>query len=254
MEQRSQHDIYKRRPFENFLPVNWTNWKFWLPLGLNVASLNLIWWAFPLQYATHIAENKPHLTPLILFTIVVAVAFSLIITQNFRSYLSWPLLGLSGFLALNPLLHTRHEVFILLILLVAVLALLQQHWLGMQSILGLVLLTVLGGLAVPVSIFYLANGYLTRPFLWSLLPLMLSFTFTYTAILLPNAHGRQLSLLTAGLLVAALLSYRSDAQGLALIVLIAFAWLMQFMRAQPGNWQYSVLLVLQALIVWGIYH
>jgi hypothetical protein len=250
---RTRPNVYQRRPFENFLPVNWRNWRFWVPLTLNVLAMQVVWWIFPLQYASDIAQQQPKLAPLFLFTVVLSIAISLIITQNFRSFLSWPLLGISAFLAFNPLMHTRHEVFLLLILLVALFALLQQHWLGLQSVLGLILLTVLGGLVIPISIFFLANDYLTRPFLWSLLPLAFSFLFTFTPILLPNTAGRQLSLLTAGLFIASVLSAHATLSDFIASGLIVFAWFMQFMRSQPGNWQYSVLLVLQAIIVWIIY-
>lgn len=255
MPRRITVDPRERRAYESFHPVNFFDWRQWVPLVIIILSLNLIWWRQPLLHTKTLSEATVtwQIIPLFGYTITLAIGITLLITQNLRSLLSYAFLGASILLTFSSLIQTRHEIFLLLLLLSVFFIILQQQWLGLQNWLGLVLLSVLATYAVPVTIFYISNGFVTHRYLNQLLPMLFGFGFFFTPIIMPNPDGRKLSILTLGLFWVTVFS---DAIGIGTIFVMLFsliAFILQFVKAKIGSWQpmgYVLMFVLAMLLVY----
>ncbi|MEX0381229.1 hypothetical protein AB3K25_02410 [Leuconostoc sp. MS02] len=249
-------DPQEKRSYENFTPAGFFDWRRWVPLLVIVISLNLVWWRQPLLHTKALsgAAITWQLIPLFGYTVTIAIAITLMMTQNFRSILSYLFVALSMLFTFSSLIQTRHEVFILLLLFSAFFIAVQQTWIGLQNWLGLLLLSVLATFAIPVSIFYITNNFLTQRFIWQLLPMLFGFGFYFTPILMPNPDGRKLSILTLGLFWVTLLSHTVDVSTIFIIIFSLFAFILQFVKARIGNWQHMGYVLMLALSMLLIYH
>lgn len=232
------------------------DWRRWTPLAVIVISLNIIWWRQPLLHTKALsgAGITWQLIPLFGYTVTIAIAMALMMTQNFRSISSYLFLALSILFTFSSLIQTRHEVFTLLLLLSIFFIAIQQTWLGLQNFLGLLLLSILATFAIPISIFYITNNFLTHRFIWQLLPMLFGFGFYFTPILMPNPDGRKLSILTLGLFWVAILSHNVGISTVFIIIFSLIAFILQFVKAKIGNWQHMGYVLLMALSMLLIYH
>lgn len=253
---RATTNPQERRSYENFTPAGFFDWRRWMPLVVIVVSLNIVWWRQPLLHTQTLsaATVSWQIMPLFGYTLVLSIAVTLLITQNFRSLLSYLFLGISLLFTFSSLIQTRHEVFILLLLLSAFFIAIQQSWLGLQNILGLILLSVLSTFTIPIAIFYVTNNFLTQRFIWQLLPLFFAFLFYFTPIMMPNPDGRKLSILTLGLFWVTLFSHAVNFGTLFIIIFSLFAFVLQFVKAKIGNWQHMGYVLMLALSTLLIYH
>ncbi|VTU62725.1 integral membrane protein [Lactobacillus plantarum JDM1] [Leuconostoc pseudomesenteroides] len=254
LPRRLSTDARDKRILENFSPAKLKDWRFWVPLIVIVISLNLVWWRLPLMHTQDLEGDLTWaLAPLFGYTITIAIGIALMMTQNFRSLLSYLFFAFSILFTFNSLIQARHEIWLLLLILVAFFIAVQQLWLGLQNILGLILLSVLATFTIPIAIFYSENNYLTQKFIIQLLPMLFAFFFYFTPIIMPNPDGRKLSLLSIGLFWAALLSHHVGATTIVIFILSMFAFVLQFVKARIGNWQnmiYVFLLALSMLLVY----
>lgn len=246
----------EKRHYENFTPAGFFDWRRWIPLAVIVISLNIIWWRQPLLHTKALsgAGITWQLIPLFGYTVTIAIAMALMMTQNFRSISSYLFLALSILFTFSSLIQTRHEIFTLLLLLSIFFIAIQQTWLGLQNFLGLLLLSILATFAIPISIFYITNNFLTHRFIWQLLPMLFGFGFYFTPILMPNPDGRKLSILTLGLFWVAILSHNVGISTVFIIIFSLIAFILQFVKAKIGNWQHMGYVLLMALSMLLIYH
>lgn len=256
MPRRITADPRERRAYEDFHPVDFFDWRQWVPLVVIVVSLNLVWWRQPLLHTKSLAGAALtwQIVPLFGYTLAVAIAVTLLMTQNLRSLLSYAFLGLSILLTFSALIQTRHEIFLLLLLLSGFFIAIQQQWLGLQNWLGLVLLSVLATYTVPVAIFYTTNGFVTHRYLAQLLPMLFGFGFFFTPVIMPNPDGRKLSILTLGLFWVTVFSHAVSFGTIFVIIFSLLAFVLQFVKAKIGNWQHMGYVLMLALSMLIIYH
>lgn len=246
----------ERRSYENFTPAGFFDWRRWAPLAAIVISLNIVWWRQPLLHTKALAGAAMtwQIVPLFGYTLTIAIGMTLMMTQNFRSILSYLFLILSILFTFSSLIQTRHEIFILLLLLTGFCAAVQQNWFGLQNWLGLVLFSVLATYTIPISIFYVTNNFVTQRFIWQLLPMLFGFGFYFTPIFMPNPDGRKLSILTLGLFLATVFSHEMAISTVFIIIFSLLAFILQFVKAKIGNWQHMGYVLMLALSMLLIYH
>lgn len=255
MPHRLTSNPQAKRSYESFTPAGLFDWRRWVPLIVIVISLNIIWWRQPLLHTKALLGSSitSQVLPLFGYTLTIAIGVTLMLTQNFRSLLSYLFFGLSILFTFSSLIQTRQEIFFLLLILSIFLIIIQQSWLGLQNWMGLLLLSVLATFTIPIAIFYIQNSFLTQRFLWQLVPMFLGFGFYFTPILMPNPDGRKLSILTLGLFWVALFSHTVALSTIFIILFSLLAFVLQFVKAKIGNWQhmgYVLLLALSMLLIY----
>ncbi len=255
MPSRFSTNPQDKRNFENFTQTHFFDWRRWIPLTIIVLSLNFTWWYQPLLHSTSLTGmgSTWHTLPLFVYSIMVSIGLTLVITQNFRSLISYLFFGISLLLTLTSFIQSRHEIFILLGLLSIFFILIQQPIIGLQNWLGLVVLSVLATFSIPVAIFYISNNFVTQRFLWQLVPMLFGFGFYFTPILMPNPDGRKLSILTLGLFLVAVLSHQIGLGTPLIIIFCLLGFILQFVKAKIGNWQNMGYILLLALSMFIIY-
>lgn len=255
MPRRLSNDAQDKRSFENFYPIHFRDRRFWIPLSVIVISLNIIWWRLPLLHTQSLQGSITwQIAPLFCYTIAIAVGMALMMTQNFRSLISYIFFAVGSLFTFSSLIQSRHEIFVLLLLLCVFLVIVQQLWLGLQNILGLILLAVLATLTVPIAIFYVQNNFVTEKFILQLLPMFFGFIFYFNPILMPNPDGRKLSILTLGLFWVVLFSHHVGVSTIFVVLFSLLAFVLQFMKAKLGNWQNMGYILLQAFSMLLLYH
>lgn len=256
MPRRFSLNAFDHRPFEQFARLDKMDWRFWTPLVVIVTSLNIVWWYLPLHYSSHTLQVPFtwQLAPMMGYTLTTSIAIALIITQNFRSYLSYLFIVLGTLFTFTSLIQTRQEIFWLLLLFNALLIIIQQLWLGIQNILGLLLFGALATFTIPIALFYVQNDFITQRFLIYLLPVFFNFFFYFTPIIMPNPNGRKLSILTLALFIVAIFSHHVDFGIIFILLFSCAAFILQFTKAKIGNWQNMLYVLLQMISLIIMYH
>ncbi|GMA70265.1 hypothetical protein GCM10025879_15110 [Leuconostoc litchii] len=254
MPRRLSNDARDKRSFENFYPIHFRDRRFWLPLAVILLSLNVVWWRLPLLHTKMLQGAITwQITPLLCYTISTALGMALMMIQNFRSLTSYVFFAISILFTFSSLIQSRHEIFVLLLILCLFLIMIQQLWLGLQNVLGLLLMSILATYTVPIAIFYVQNNYVTQRFIVQLLPMLFGFIFFFTPIIMPNPDGRKLSILTLGLFWVILFSHQVGINTIFIILCSILAFTLQFVKAKLGNWQNMGYVLLQAIAMLLLY-
>ncbi|MFC6290026.1 hypothetical protein [Levilactobacillus angrenensis] len=187
---------------------------------------NFLWWLA----GTTAATGTPLATDvkffLAIYGIFLAAGVFLILKRHFQSTIG-PILVVAaatmGFLA-APNAHLI-QIFALLLCIFLVLACVPQ--LGLQSVYGLIVFSVLAGCGVPVILFFLRNHYLALQFLRPLIPLMGSYLAFFESYYLTAERDWRLTLIAPIICVLSLFMLPISWHLLIIILLLAAHWWLQ---------------------------
>ncbi|CAH1850564.1 hypothetical protein [Convivina praedatoris] len=169
----------------------------WLTIIIMVLCLNVIWWQQPIFYEHFLAQAQHwDVWPLVGYSFSASVAIALMIRSNFTHRASYLFLVLSMLVIANSQIRTRFEILLLLLLFICFLFMIPQKIFQIKNALGLLIFSVLATYAIPVSIYFLANNFITQLFLHQSWIMLFAFLYFFTPLFLPNARGRLLSLAT----------------------------------------------------------
>ncbi|MDF7626421.1 hypothetical protein PUF88_00705 [Lactobacillaceae bacterium L1_55_11] len=215
------------------------NQKKWLNIAGMVLGLNLIWWQQALAHPDIFNRAEQwQLWTLLIYSLSCGLSVALLIKNRFQGRGSYVLWALSMVVMLNPQVRSRFEIATLLFLFSTLLILLPQNILRLKNGLGLIVFSVLSTYAVPVSLFYLANNYLTDSFVGQSWLVLYAFLFFFTPLFLPNARGRLLSLVTLAVYwIAALVQLGFHISALLATLFSLPVFLFQFNKRYFTTWQ-----------------
>lgn len=222
-----------------------------ITLIVSVLSQLAIWWVYPLIYSRNLAGGQWQQNPLLLiYTVLLAIAvyFTLGQTRYKISTLAIALVPVA-FLYFLYQQMTAQQV-LLLSLLPITLILINIAPLKLQNIIGLTLYSVIATLSVPVAIFYQQNTFLTIPFIYSLLPLFVSYLYYMASIFITNIHHRRLASFVLGvILLIIVLTLPWNSWTLLAVILIAFTWLIMINLTIKTEYLFGILSTLQAITI-----
>ncbi|CAK8053612.1 hypothetical protein [Eupransor demetentiae] len=207
-------------------------------IGITLA-LNIIWWQEPIFHGDVLAKAQQwQIWPLLGYSFSCSASIAFLIRNRFTHSASYLFLLLSMLVAFNSQIRNRFEIFALLILFAIFLALVPQDILHLKNTLGLLAFSVLAAYAVPVSISFLANNYITQIFINRSWPMLYGFIFFFTPIFIPNAKGRLLSLVTIlAFWIASLLTFGFHLNVFLAILLSLPPFLLQFNKPNFIRWE-----------------
>lgn len=190
---------------------------------------SIIWWYVPVSYAGKIstASYGYNLVFLFLFSLTVAASAQLLFSTEFKSRFSLLTIIASFVLAFSGVINGKFVILLMLLLLPAFLFVLQIQPFQMQNEFGWLIYSLLATLMIPTTIFFFIAHFLSWPFIWSLIPLWLSFLLflTPTFMLERNWKYRLLSLISGVLLIISILFETISIAHIIAIVLVIAAWL-----------------------------
>lgn len=196
-------------------------------LFIFTACQNILWWLAGSTAATGSPLATDVKIYLLIYGVFLAAGIFLILNRHFQSRIG-PILVVAaatmGFLA-APSNHLV-QLFALLLCIFLVLACVPQ--LGLQSIYGLIVFSVLAGCGVPVILFFLRNHYLAIQFLTPLLPLIASYLAFFEAYYLTAERDWRLTLITPAIFIISLAALTFSWQLILVVgIVIAHWWLQQ---------------------------
>lgn len=230
-------------------PINWKT--VWIAPTLSCIAQILIWWTYPLIYSKQLSAGQWQNNPwLMTYSIFLALAIYYTFNDAFKGWRHYLLLLVPLFL----LYFLYHEVtiqqFILLFLMPISLILFHFKWLNLQNIFGLILYSGISTLSMPVVIFYQQNTFLTKPFLLSLLPLLLSYLFYMSIIFVPEGKKKRMTALVFGvMLLLNTLSLPWNIWTFLAIIIIVFTWMVLINLDLKQKFRMSFFSILQAITV-----
>ncbi|MFT8469434.1 MAG: hypothetical protein ABF460_07595 [Oenococcus sp.] len=200
------------------------------PLLMTLLAFNTAWWHYSdinLDISQLFVRNSTTWL-ILLYTVMIALAFFASFSQNSFKFSGLVLTILSGLPILFIGNRLDSRVAELLLLISAFLLLLQIHAFNLKSVYGMLAFSFMAGAAIPTAIFCLQNGHVNRAFLYSLIPLSMTFAFFLTPIFVPK-----------GLLKS------------VLSMLIGLALIIYTLTEAVNVWFFLNLLVL--LVTWAIF-
>lgn len=189
-------------------------------------SQNILWWLAGSTAST----GTPLATDVKIYLwgygLLLAAGIFLILKRHFQSHIG-PILVVAAATMEILAAPSDHlvQVFALLLCIFLVLACIPQ--LGLQSVYGLLVFSVLGGYGVPVLLFFLRNHYLAIQFLPPLIPLMASYLYFYESYYLGGERDWRLTLITPIIFVLSLFILGLTWRLLPIILIVAAHWWLQ---------------------------
>lgn len=251
--QQSTHGNNNRRPNSQMpnRPKSWWRRFPYVSMILSIISQLVIWWTYPLIYSKNLVGGRWQENPLLL-TYSILCAFTIFWTfrRGFNDWKNFLFLVIPVGYIYFLYQQMSFQQVILLALLPLTLVFIQTKWLSLQNTIGLVLFSGIATLALPVTIFYQQNTYLTQPFLISLLPLLLSYLFYMSSIFVPEGRERRIIALAFGIaLLLNVLSLPWNIWTLIAIVIIVFTWMILINLNLKAKYRIGVYSVLQMTTV-----
>lgn len=206
---------------------------------------NLLWWFVGSTSATGQALTWRVKFALLGYGGLLAAGYFLILNHQFRSHIG-PILVVAAATMGLLAAPTNHlvQLFAILLCIFLVLACIPQ--LGLQSIYGLVVFSILAGCGVPVILFFLRNHYLATQFLLTLIPIMVSYLTFFAPYYLQHLQDWRLTLIAPAILVITILFLPfNGAHLLAIALVIGQWWVLQRLNV---NYRLVTASVLQVLI------
>lgn len=222
-----------------------------ITLFISVISQLAIWWVYPLIYSRNLAGGQWQQNPLlVIYTVLLAFAVYFTIGQS-RYRISTVAIAFLpvAFLYFLYQQMTFQQV-LLLSLLPITLILIRITPLKLQNIVGLNLYAVIATLSVPVAIFYQQNTFLTIPFIYSLLPLFVSYLYYMASLFIMDLrHKRLASFILGVILMVLVLTLPWNSWTLLAVILIVFTWLIMVNLTIKTEYMFGILSTLQAITI-----
>ncbi|MDR3241302.1 MAG: hypothetical protein LBT37_03935 [Lactobacillaceae bacterium] len=242
-EQFINHPVAPKKPIYKQIP--------WFSVIFSVVAQILIWWVYPLIYSKGLSAGQWQNNPLLL-TYSFFLALTIFFTFN-RRFVGWLnfLFLIIPFILLYFLYKemTIHQIILLTLLPVALVAI-HLKWLNLQNIFGLILFSGLSTLSLPVVIFYQQNTFLTKPFLVSLLPLLLSYLFFMSVIFIPEGQKKRVTALVFGVMfLLNILSLPWNLWTLLATLILIATWMVLINLDLKQRYRMSFFTVLQAITI-----
>ncbi|QBO36663.1 hypothetical protein EQG49_09425 [Periweissella cryptocerci] len=227
----------------------------WISALITVIAQNVIWWTYPLIYSQHLNGQLPvNLQVLIGYTIFVSLGIFFTFNSRFRSWIAPFFLIASLILTFSSLIKGSIELFIMLLMFSGFMLLVQFKWLKLQNTFGLIIYSVGASFALPMTIFYLQNSYVTEPFLWTLLPLILSYLFFMSPIFIENETPKRMVSLVFGLFfLIDILTLPLNFWTILAILIVTVTWLILINLRLKRDYQMVAFTVLQMITVLMIF-
>jgi hypothetical protein len=244
---RSRQQTITRRTLHK---LTWRNFPY-VSLLLATVGQNLIWWLYPLIYSQNLEGGHwNHNLVLLAYSILLAAAIFMTLNSGFRGWSNYFILLLPAIFLYFLYQRMSVQQVILLALLPIALVLIHTRWLNLQNILGLILFSGLATLTVPVSVFYQQNTYLTMPFIFSLLPLLLAYLFFMSAIFVPNGRKKRATSLAFGVaLLLDVLTLPWNGWTFMAVIIIIFTWMVLINLELKQRYRMTVFTVLETITV-----
>lgn len=189
----------------------------------------IIWWYVPVSYAGKIATASYgyNLVFLFLFSLTVAASAQLLFSTEFKSRFSLLTIMASFVLAFSGVINGKFVILLMLLLLPTFLFVLQIQPFQLQNEFGWLIYSLLATLMIPTTIFFFIAHFLSWSFIWSLIPLWLSFLLflTPTFMLSRDWKYRLFSLVSGVLLIISILFKSINTAHIIAIILVVAAWL-----------------------------
>jgi len=187
---------------------------------------NILWWLAGSTASTGTPLGTDVKIYLLIYGLLLAAGIFLLLKRHFQSHIG-PILVVAaatmGILA-APSDHLV-QAFALLLCVFLVLACIPQ--LGLQSIYGLIVFSVLAGYGVPVLLFFLRNHYLAVQFLTPLVPLMASYLTFFEPYYLTGERDWRWTLVTPIIFCLSLFALGIFWQMILIIAIVAAHWWLQ---------------------------
>lgn len=227
----------------------------WISAIITIVAQNVIWWTYPLIYSQHLNGQLPvNLQVLIGYTIFVGAGTFFTFNSRFRSWIAPFFLAASLVLTFSSLIKGSIELFIMLLMFSGFMLLVQLKWLKLQNTYGLVIYSLGASFALPMTIFYLQNGYVTEPFLWTLLPLTLSYLFFMSPIFIDaETPKRIVSLVFGVILLIDILTLPLNFWTILAIIIVTVTWVVLINLRLKRDYQMVAFTVLQMITVLMIF-
>ncbi|GAB6091816.1 hypothetical protein [Furfurilactobacillus curtus] len=204
----------------------------WALVGIFMLAQNIIWWSYPIHYG-RITGATFQLNQLLLlaFSLTMSLTSFLMFQANFRSLWAHVPILIGLLLAWSGIIRGNFEILIMLLMLAGFWLVVEQRWLNLQNVWGLIIYGVLTTFPLSAAIFFFQNRYLSPTFLLNLLPLLGCQLF-FTAPIFESASSRQsrTALLTGGLLILIILALRRSLLGVLAIgmVILTYFFMINF--------------------------
>lgn len=140
------------------------------------ACLMLIGWSYvPFAYSLQIKTTvfSHDLNGLFAYQACIVLALALFLAQANFSLTSIGLLLASFFFAISGFLHGNIFLFLLLMLLPIYLIICEFFFDDLQNIIGLLVLSLLMALSIPIAFTFMTVKFLSWTYIWQLIPLFL---------------------------------------------------------------------------------
>lgn len=199
----------------------------WQLLAVSVVIQLITWWYVPISYAAKISTStfQTHLVFLFLYTVVVAGSTHLLLNSEFTSRFVLLLIIASFVLAFSGI--ERPVLLALLLLVPAFLLVLYFPWLQMQNEFGLLVFSLMETICIPATIFFFTAHFLSWSFIWTLIPMWLSYMFFQLPSFAEDGSGlfRIISTILGVILIGAVLFDSISMIHIVAIILVVASWL-----------------------------
>lgn len=224
---------------------------FWISPALGSIAQLLMWWTYPLIYSKQLTAGQWQNNPLLMtYSVFLALTIYITFNRQFKSVLNYLLLIVPFILLFFLYREMTIQQVIILILMPIALVLIHLEWLNLQNIFGLILFSGLATLSLPVVIFYQQNTFLTKPFLFSLFPLLLCYLFYMCIIFIPAGKQKRITSLVFGtILLLNILSLPWNIWTFLAIVILIFTWTVLINLDLKRQYRMSFFTILQAVTV-----
>ncbi|WP_243198129.1 hypothetical protein [Weissella diestrammenae] len=223
----------------------------WLSVILSVTAQLLIWWVYPLIYSKELSAGQwQHNPALMTYSVFLALTIFFTFNRRFVGWLNYLFLVIPFLLLYFLYREMTIQQLVLLILLPIALVAIHLKWLNLQNIFGLILFSGLSTLSLPVVIFYQQNTFLTKPFLISLMPLLLSYLFYMTIIFIPDGKKKRLTALVFGImLLLTILSLPWNIWTLIALIILIATWMIFINLDLKQRYRMTFFTILQAATI-----